>query len=130
MIAISAGYRLAGDGIWVASSLVTGGFWFARNLVNAGNPLPWIDKGPLPGPDQLDINIRHPANVAHYLLPPDGGVIRHHLIPGLHDSFGDLWPLVLVARDRRFPLGDLPRPHARDSDARGSSLCSVVSPTW
>ena len=97
MIAVSAGYRWRATWIWVVSSLVTGGFWFARNLVNAGNPLPWIDKGPLPGPDQLDINIRHPANVAHYLLPPDGGVIRHHLIPGLHDSFGDLWPLVLVA---------------------------------
>ncbi len=97
VIAISAGYRWRATLIWVASSLLTGGFWFARNLVNAGNPLPWIDKGPLPGPDQLDINIRHPANVAHYLLPPDGGVIRHHLVPGLHDSFGDLWPLVLVA---------------------------------
>ena len=24
-------------------------------------------------------------------------MIRHHLIPGLHDSFGDLWPLVLIA---------------------------------
>jgi hypothetical protein len=97
VIAVSAGYRCRATWIWVVSSLVTGGFWFARNLVNAGNPLPWIDKGPLPGPDQLDINIRHPANVAHYLLPPDGGVIRHHLVPGLHDSFGDLWPLVLVA---------------------------------
>jgi hypothetical protein len=97
VIAISAGYRWRATGIWVASSLVTGGFWFARNLVNAGNPLPWIQAGPLPGPDQLDINIRHPANVAHYLFPPDGDVIRHHLIPGLHDSFGDLWPLVLVA---------------------------------
>jgi hypothetical protein len=97
VIAISAGYRWRATWIWVVSSLVTGGFWFARNLVNAGNPLPWIDKGPLPGPDQLDINIRHPANVAHYLLPPDGNVIRHHLVPGLHDSFGDLWPLVLVA---------------------------------
>jgi hypothetical protein len=97
VIAISAGYRWRAAWIWVASSLVTGGFWFARNLVNAGNPLPWIDNGPLPGPDQLDINIRHPANVAHYLLPPDGDVIRHDLIPGLHDSFGDLWPLVLIA---------------------------------
>jgi hypothetical protein len=97
VIAISAGYRWRATGIWVASSLVTGGFWFGRNLIHAGNPLPWIQAGPLPGPDQLDINIRHPANVAHYLLPPDGGVIRHHLIPGLHDSFGDLWPLVLVA---------------------------------
>jgi hypothetical protein len=97
VIAVSAGYRWRTTWIWVASSLVTGGFWFARNLIHAGNPLPWIQAGPLPGPDQLDINIRHPANVAHYLLPPDGGVIRHHLIPGLHDSFGDLWPLVLVA---------------------------------
>src|SRR4051812_37223518 len=97
VIAVSAGYRWRATGIWVASSLVTGGFWFVRNLVHAGNPLPWIQAGPLPGPDQVDINIRHPANVAHYLLPPDGGVIRHHLIPGLHDSFGDLWPLVLVA---------------------------------
>jgi hypothetical protein len=96
VIAVSAGYRLRTTGIWVVSSLVTGGFWFARNLVNAGNPLPWIKAGPLPGPDQADINIREPHTVAHYLLPPDGGVIRHHLIPGLHESFGDLWPLVLA----------------------------------
>jgi hypothetical protein len=91
------GFRLRTTGIWVVSSLITGGFWFARNLVNAGNPLPWVKAGPLPGPDQADINIREPHNVAHYLLPPDGGVIRHHLVPGLHDSFGDLWPVVLVA---------------------------------
>jgi hypothetical protein len=96
VIAISAGYRWRATGIWVASSLVTGGFWFVRNLVNAGNPLPWIQAGPLPGPDQLDINIRNPNNVAHYLFPPDGDVISDHLIPGLHDSFGDLWPLVLA----------------------------------
>jgi len=97
VIAVCGGYRWRATGIWVASSLVTGGFWFVRNLVNAGNPLPWIKAGPLPGPDQADINIRVPHNLAHYLLPPDGGVIRHHLIPGLHSSFGDLWPLVLLA---------------------------------
>jgi hypothetical protein len=97
VIAVSAGYRWRATWIWVLSSLVTGGFWFARNLVNAGNPLPWIKAGPLSGPHQADINIREPHTVGHYLLPPDGNVIRHHLIPGLHDSFGDLWPLVLVA---------------------------------
>jgi hypothetical protein len=96
VIAVSAGYRWRATGIWVASSLVTGGFWFARNLVNAGNPLPWIKAGPLVGPDQADINIREPHNLAHYLLPPDGSVIRHHLVPGIHESFGDLWPLVLA----------------------------------
>jgi hypothetical protein len=96
VIAVSAGYRLRATGIWVASSLVTGGFWFIRNLIEAGNPLPWIQVGPLPGPDQLDINIREPHNVADYLLPPDGTVITDKFIPGLHDSFGDLWPLVLL----------------------------------
>jgi hypothetical protein len=97
VIAVSAGYRWRATGIWVVGSLITGGFWFIRNLVNAGNPLPWIKAGPLVGPDQADINIRHPANVAHYILHPGGGVWRHHLIPGLHESFGDLWPLVIVA---------------------------------
>jgi hypothetical protein len=97
VVAVSAGYRWRATGIWVASSLVTGGFWFVRNLVHAGNPLPWINAGPLPGPDQLDINIREPHNVADYLLPPDGDVIRHSFVSGLHQSFGDLWPLVLVA---------------------------------
>ncbi|HET8593182.1 MAG TPA: hypothetical protein VFL56_05915, partial [Solirubrobacterales bacterium] len=91
-----AGRRVRTGAIWIASSLVTGGFWFARNLLEAGNPLPWINNGPLPGPEQLDINIREPHNVADYLLPPDGDVIRDDFVPGLHDSFGDLWPLVLV----------------------------------
>ena len=45
VIAVSAGYRWRATWIWVVSSLVTGGFWFARNLVNAGNPLPWIKAG-------------------------------------------------------------------------------------
>jgi hypothetical protein len=97
VIAVSAGYRVRATAIWVASSLVTGGFWFARNLIESGNPLPWINAGPLPGPDQLDINIREQHNVADYLFPPDGDVITDSFVPGLHDSFGDLWPLVLVA---------------------------------
>jgi hypothetical protein len=96
VIAVAAGYRVRATVVWVLSALVTGGFWFARNLIHAGNPLPWIKAGPLPGPDQLDINIREPHTVAHYLLPPDGGTIRHHLVPGLHESFGELWPLVLL----------------------------------
>lgn len=95
VIAVTAGYRARATLIWVASSLVTGGFWFARNLIEAGNPLPWFDAGPLPGPDQLDIDIREPHTVSDYLT--NGDVIKDSFIPGLHDSFGDLWPLILVA---------------------------------
>ena len=110
------GDRVRTAGIWVACSLITGGFWFARNLVEAGNPLPWIDKGPLPGPDQLDIDIREPHTVSDYLTDLD--VITDSFIPGLNDSFGVLWPLVLAAVIGGFVLGDLPRPHPDDPHAR------------
>ena len=92
-----AGRRIRTALIWVGGSLVTGGFWFARNLVESGNPLPWFDKGPLPGPDQLDIDIREPHTVSDYLFPPDLDVIRDSFFSGLNDSFGVLWPVVLAA---------------------------------
>jgi hypothetical protein len=95
VIAVAArGDRVRTAVVWAASALVTGGFWFARNLVEAGNPLPWADKGPLPGPEQLDIDIREPHTVSDYLTNAD--VISDYFIPGLHDSFGVLWPLVIA----------------------------------
>ncbi len=90
-----AGDRVRTAAIWVGCSLITGGFWFARNLVESGNPLPWADKGPLPGPEQFDIDIREPHTVADYLT--DFDVITDSFVPGLRDSFGVLWPLVLAA---------------------------------
>jgi hypothetical protein len=81
--------------IWSGTALVTGGFWFARNLVESGNPLPWADVGPLPGPEQLDIDIRDPHTVSDYLT--NLTVIKDSFIPGLNDSFGVIWPVVLIA---------------------------------
>jgi hypothetical protein len=43
ILVVGSGRRVRTTVIWVAGSLVTGGFWFARNLVEAGNPLPWLD---------------------------------------------------------------------------------------
>ncbi|MGZ5309747.1 MAG: hypothetical protein ACXWDQ_04785 [Solirubrobacterales bacterium] len=85
--------RLRNAGIWAGGLLLGGGFWFIRNLIEAGNPLPWINKGPLPGPDQLDIYVREPHNVADYLT--NWTVIKDWFIPGLHNDFGGLWPVVL-----------------------------------
>jgi len=91
----AAGHRLRTAAIWVGCSLLTGGFWFARNLVEAGNPLPWIDAGPLPGPEMFEIDIREPHTVADYLT--NFTVITDDFVPSLNDSFGVLWPLVLAA---------------------------------
>jgi len=71
------------------------GFWFIRNLIEAGNPLPWIKAGPLTGPAQPDSDSRHPNTVAHYLFPPDTTVIHRSFLSGLHESFGVLWPITL-----------------------------------
>ncbi|MGH2923768.1 MAG: hypothetical protein ACRDKH_07055, partial [Solirubrobacterales bacterium] len=103
LIAVAVpGRRLWTAAVWAGCSLITGGFWFARNLVEAGNPLPWIDAGPLPGPDQFDIDIRDPHTVADYLT--DFSVITDEFFPKLNDSFGFLWPVVLAAVIAGFAL--------------------------
>jgi hypothetical protein len=92
----AAGQRSRLLGVGVALGLLGGGYWYLRNLVQAGNPLPWIDQvGPLslPGPDQ-EIGGRSGHNVLGYLT--DGAVWSDWLGPGLKDGFGFLWPLLLA----------------------------------
>jgi hypothetical protein len=73
------------------------GFWYLRNLVHAGSPLPWVKHlGPLslPAPEQA-IGGREGFGVLHYLSDP--GVWSDWFAPGLHQGFGVLWPAILVA---------------------------------
>jgi hypothetical protein len=74
--------------------ILGGGYWYLRNLVNAGNPLPWINHiGPLslPGPNQ-DVGGRDAGSVWSYLTDTD--VIRHWFLPGFGDGFGGGWILL------------------------------------
>jgi hypothetical protein len=97
IVAAPAGRRLAMGGAWVGALVAGGGFWFARNLVATGNPVPWITSiGPLslPGPEEVLPSGREPFTIAHYAT--DTSVWREWFFPALADRFGALWPAILV----------------------------------
>ncbi len=90
------GWRWRAVGWWTVPALVGGGFWYLRNLVAVGNPLPQIERlGPLslPHPEQLQSG-RPDFSVAHYAT--DTAVWREYFFPGLEHAFGLLWPLAIA----------------------------------
>jgi hypothetical protein len=92
-----AGRRRAAAAWWLLPALAGGGFWYLRNLIAAGNPLPQIAHlGPiaLPHPERLQSG-RPDFSIAHYAT--DTAVWREYFAPGLHQAFGLLWPLVVAA---------------------------------
>jgi hypothetical protein len=89
--------RWAAAGWWFAGGLLGGGYWYLRNLLVTGNPIPEATGlGPisLPHPERLQEG-RPGFSISHYLT--DTGVWRHYFFPGLHEAFGALWPVILVA---------------------------------
>jgi hypothetical protein len=79
------------------ATLAGGGYWYLRNLVHSGNPLPWVHHlGPidLPAPEQA-LGGREAHSVLGYLT--DGAVWSDWFLPGLHEGLWFLWPLLLLA---------------------------------
>jgi hypothetical protein len=93
------GQRLRTALLWLPVVGISGGYWYLRNLIVAGNPIPPMDIeiGPVSLPS---ITLRTPEfTVAEYLF--DGEVWRDFFLPGLTQAFGPAsWPvlaLVLLA---------------------------------
>ena len=83
------------------AALAGGGYWYLRNLIHTGNPLPWFDHlGPisLPAPEQA-LGGREGHSVLGYLT--DGSVWSDWFLPGLHGGLTILWPLLA---DWRLPV--------------------------
>jgi hypothetical protein len=81
--------------LWVLGLVTAGSYWYLRNLVRIGNPLPGVKAGPLHLPAPSFPAVAHYGfSVAHYVM--DAWFWRHYVRPGLHGAFGPGWPLVAV----------------------------------
>ncbi|HEY0280775.1 MAG TPA: hypothetical protein VGC32_21125 [Solirubrobacterales bacterium] len=97
LVLAPVGGRWKAAGWWFAGGLLGGGYWYLRNLIVSGSPIPEATGlGPisLPHPERLQEG-RPGFSISHYLT--DTGVWRHYFEPGIHSAFGTLWPLVLLA---------------------------------
>jgi hypothetical protein len=86
---VRRGKRIRTLGLWLVVVLLTGAFWYARNLIAVGNPIPPLHLrfGPisLPSP-QLTL----PSRALTHLLFNTADW-RIYFLPGLRLSFGPAW---------------------------------------
>jgi hypothetical protein len=84
--------------IFLGGVALTAGFWFLRNLIHSGNPLPWlheIGSVDLPGPDR-GLEGRDNFTVAHYLfVEPDTAVWSQYFLKPITNLLGPGWFLFL-----------------------------------
>jgi hypothetical protein len=84
--------------VFLGGVAAVSGFWFLKNLIHAGNPLPWIREiGPidLPGPNR-GLEGRDDFTVAHYIfVDPSTSLWRQYFLNPIENLLGPVWFLIL-----------------------------------
>ena len=113
------GTRLRTAALFILPALATGGFWYLRNLIDAGNPLPWAGHlGPIRTP-----GLHQSLNQAPHLFSVGGRITdsdawSNAFAPGFSDEFGPLWPILLMTAGGGLVWGLL---------ARGSTIKVIAA---
>jgi hypothetical protein len=111
-------------------ALAGGGYWYLRNLVHTGNPLPWIHHlGPidLPSPEQA-LGGREAHSVLSYLT--NGSVWSNWFLPGLHGGLWIIWPALGLAALAGLILAVVPLlRRTPGSRAENRSISAVFGPS-
>jgi hypothetical protein len=119
------GRRLSTAGLWLVPLFVAGGFWYLRNLIAVGNPLPWTSfAGILPTP-AAPLQQHTGYSVAHYLT--SSHFWSAFAQPALAAGLGRWWWAVLAVAITGPLLCLVPeRPLGRKSDYFRPSSQAVV----
>ncbi len=88
------GQRRNIGGLWLGPLIIAGGFWYLRNLIAVGNPLPWLSIPGLATPAP-PLQSHTAFSVAHYLT--DTRVWSGLLEPSLASGMGPWWWAILAA---------------------------------
>jgi hypothetical protein len=96
---VEPGFRRRALGLFLGGVALTAGFWFVRNLIHSGSPLPWLqDVGPidLPGPGR-GLEGRDDYSVAHYLFANPDVDVWKDFYEAITNLLGPVWFVLLGA---------------------------------
>jgi hypothetical protein len=96
---VGPGFRRRALGLFLGGVAITAGFWFVRNLIHSGSPLPWLqDIGPvdLPGPGR-GLEGRDDYSVAHYLFANPDVDVWKDFYKAITNLLGPVWFVLLGA---------------------------------
>ena len=89
------GRRRATAGVWAGGVFVAGGFWYLRNLIAVGNPLPYFTFGFLPTPQPPPLQGATNYSIASYL--GHGHILGSVFAPALAQGLGRWWAVIVAA---------------------------------